>query len=110
MRLQMGDVLSDEISEWRVIGRPYTTAGGKNSHVRVQRVDKPGMTENDLGYFQSMADSRAARSVNPEVAGSSPVEPAIFSTRLRYTRDGRSRMRCPTLRIHCAISGSPASR
>jgi hypothetical protein len=22
MRLQMGDVLSDEISEWRVIGRP----------------------------------------------------------------------------------------
>ena len=28
-----------------VIGRPYTTAGGKNSHVRVQRVDKPGVTE-----------------------------------------------------------------
>jgi hypothetical protein len=30
---------------WEVVGRPYTTAGGKNSHVRVQRVDNPGVTE-----------------------------------------------------------------
>jgi hypothetical protein len=28
-----------------VVGRPYTTAGGKNANVRVQRVDKPGVTE-----------------------------------------------------------------
>ena len=26
MSLQMGDVLADEISEWRVIGRPFSTA------------------------------------------------------------------------------------
>jgi hypothetical protein len=37
MHLQMGDVLSDEISQWRVIGRPYTTAGGKTVHVRASR-------------------------------------------------------------------------
>jgi hypothetical protein len=24
MSLQMGDILADEISEWRVIGRPYS--------------------------------------------------------------------------------------
>src|SRR5262249_49065823 len=45
MQLQVGDRFSDESGEWEVIGRPYTTAGGKNSHVRVQRVDKPGVTE-----------------------------------------------------------------
>lgn len=37
MELQLGDRLSDERSEWRVIGRPYTTAGGKTVHVRVRR-------------------------------------------------------------------------
>jgi len=31
--------------EWEVIARPYATAGGKSTHVRVQRVDKPGVTE-----------------------------------------------------------------
>jgi hypothetical protein len=48
MQLQVGDRFSDEAGEWEVIGRPYTTAGGKNSHVRVQRVDKPGVTETRL--------------------------------------------------------------
>lgn len=28
-----------------MVGRPYTTAGGKNTHVRVQRVSQPGVTE-----------------------------------------------------------------
>jgi hypothetical protein len=28
-----------------VIARPYTTAGGKDARVRVQRVGKPGGTE-----------------------------------------------------------------
>jgi hypothetical protein len=36
MNLQLGDVLSDEVAEWRVIGRPYTTNGGKVVHVRVE--------------------------------------------------------------------------
>jgi hypothetical protein len=39
MQLKVGDRLSDETGEYEVIGRPYTTAGGKNAHVRVKRVD-----------------------------------------------------------------------
>jgi hypothetical protein len=31
----------DETGEWEVIGRPYTTAGGKDARVRVQKVGKP---------------------------------------------------------------------
>jgi hypothetical protein len=47
-QLQIGDRLSDETGDSEVVGRPYTTAGGKNSHVRVQRVDNPGTTETRL--------------------------------------------------------------
>ena len=35
MELQVGDRFSEETGEWEVIGRPYTTAGGKNARVRV---------------------------------------------------------------------------
>ncbi len=45
MELQVGDRLTDETGDWAVIGRPYTTAGGKDARVRVQRVGKPGGTE-----------------------------------------------------------------
>jgi hypothetical protein len=45
MQLQIGDRLADETGEWEVIGRPYTTAGGKDARVRVQKVGKPGGTE-----------------------------------------------------------------
>ena len=45
MELQVGDRLADETGEWEVIGRPYTTAGGKTAHVRVQRVGQPDFTE-----------------------------------------------------------------
>jgi len=45
MQPQIGDRLVDETGEWEVIGRPYTTAGGKDARVRVQRVGKPGGTE-----------------------------------------------------------------
>ena len=45
MELQVGDRLTDETGEWEVIGQPYTTAGGKDARVRVQRVGKPGGTE-----------------------------------------------------------------
>ena len=41
MQLQLGDRLTDETSEWEVIGPPYTTAGGKDARVRVQRAGKP---------------------------------------------------------------------
>ncbi len=45
MELQVGDRLTDETGDWEVMGRPYTTAGGKDARVRVQRVGKPGGTE-----------------------------------------------------------------
>ena len=45
MELQIGDRLADETGEWEVIGRPYTTAGGKNAHVRTQRIGQPDVTE-----------------------------------------------------------------
>jgi hypothetical protein len=42
---QVGDCLADETGEWEVIARPYTTAGGKNARVRVQKVGEPTVTE-----------------------------------------------------------------
>jgi hypothetical protein len=38
MQLRVGDQLKDETGEYEIIGRPYTTAGGKTAHVRVKRV------------------------------------------------------------------------
>jgi hypothetical protein len=29
MQLQTGDRVTDSTGEWQVVGRPYTTAGGK---------------------------------------------------------------------------------
>ena len=61
MQLQIGDRMTDSSGEWQVVGRPYTTAGGKNSHVRVQRVDKPGVTETRLwGSYEKVAVIRRA--------------------------------------------------
>jgi hypothetical protein len=37
-QLRIGDRMTDSTGEWEVVGRPYTTAGGRNAHVRVQRV------------------------------------------------------------------------
>ena len=45
MELQIGDRLVDETGEWEVVGRPYTTADGKNARVRVQRVGEPAVTD-----------------------------------------------------------------
>ena len=39
MDLQLRDRIVDETGEYEVVGRPYTTAAGKNAHVRVRRVD-----------------------------------------------------------------------
>jgi hypothetical protein len=59
MQLHVGDRLADETGEWEVVGRPYTTAGGKTSHVRVQRVDKPGATESRLwGSYEKVSVRR----------------------------------------------------
>jgi len=39
MQLRVGDQLADETGEYKVIGRPNPTAGGKAANVRVKRVD-----------------------------------------------------------------------
>ena len=63
MQLQIGDRMTDSTGEWQVVGRPYTTAGGKTSHVRVQRVDQPGVTETRLwGSYEKVSVRRAAAS------------------------------------------------
>src|SRR5207245_10964670 len=45
VQLQIGDRMTDSTGEWQLVERPYTTAGGKISHVRVQRLHNPGVTE-----------------------------------------------------------------
>jgi hypothetical protein len=45
MQLQVGDRLTDETGEWEVIGRPFTTAAGKNAHPRVRKVNQPDATD-----------------------------------------------------------------
>ena len=39
--LQVGDRLADETRDWEVIAPPYSTAGGRMVHARVQRIDEP---------------------------------------------------------------------
>ena len=59
-QLRIGDQMTDSTGE-EVVGRPYTTAGGKNSHGRVQRVDNPGVTETRLwGYYETVMVIRRA--------------------------------------------------
>jgi hypothetical protein len=61
MQLEIGDRMTDSTGEWEVVGRPYTTAGGKTSHVLVQRVDKPGVTETRLwGSYEKVTVIRRA--------------------------------------------------
>ena len=52
MELQVGDRLTDETGDWEVIGRPYTTAGGKDARVRVQRVGTPGGIEIRIWHYE----------------------------------------------------------
>jgi hypothetical protein len=61
MELQIGDRLADETGEWEVVGRPYTTAGGKNARVRVQRDGEPHVYELRTGARTSAwrSDARA---------------------------------------------------
>jgi hypothetical protein len=45
MELRVGDRLTDATGEWEVIAQPYTTAGGRVVHARVQRIDQPASWE-----------------------------------------------------------------
>ena len=59
MQLQIGDRMTDATGEWEVVGRPYTRAGGKSTSVRVQRPDKPGVTEVKLwGSYEKVRVKR----------------------------------------------------
>src|SRR5438445_9051697 len=66
MQLQIGDRMTDSTGEWEVVWRPYTTAGGKNSHVRVQRVDKPGVTMEVHAACCAVATEREGAPRDPE--------------------------------------------
>jgi len=43
--LQVGDHRVDATGEWEVIAPPYTTAGGRMVHARVQRINEPASWE-----------------------------------------------------------------
>jgi hypothetical protein len=58
---QVGDRLADETGEWEIIARPYTTAGGKNARVRVQKVGEPTVTElRTWGVHERISVKRAS--------------------------------------------------
>ena len=58
MQLQIGDRMTST-GEWGVVGRPYTTNGGKNAHVRVQRASQPGVTETRMwGAYEKVTVRR----------------------------------------------------
>ena len=61
MQLQVGDQITDESGTWQVIARPYSSAGGKHTQVRVQRVDQPGATDTRLwGAYEKVTVIRRA--------------------------------------------------
>ena len=45
MELQVGDRLADTTGDWEVIAPPYSTAGGRIVHARVQRINEPASWE-----------------------------------------------------------------
>ena len=60
MQLRVGDRFVDETGEWKVVGPPYSTGGGKIVHARVQRIDQPASGEvRKLGRFLSAPTIRA---------------------------------------------------
>jgi len=59
MELQLGDRLVDETGGYEVIGRPYTTAGGKSANVRVKRVGSEVTMIRVWGAHERVAVRRA---------------------------------------------------
>jgi hypothetical protein len=41
MSLRRGDIVEDKLGDWRVIGHPYSSAGGKTVNVRIEAVKQP---------------------------------------------------------------------
>jgi len=63
MLLQLGDRISDERSEWKVIGTPYSTSGGKIVNVRVESLKQPSVT--DIQVWGAHQRVRVKRDVKP---------------------------------------------
>ena len=61
MELQVGDRLTDETGEYEVIGRPYTTAGGKTANVRVKRVGSDVQMIRVYGAHERVAVKRSGQ-------------------------------------------------
>jgi len=59
MQLQIGDRLTDETGEYEVIGRPFTTAGGKTANVRAKRVGSDVTMIRVYGAHEHVTVSRA---------------------------------------------------
>jgi len=60
MQLKPGDRLADSTGEWEVVGRPFTTAGGKNAHAPVRKVSQPELTEiRTCGAHEKVSVKRA---------------------------------------------------
>jgi hypothetical protein len=59
MQLRLGDRLTDETGDYEVIGRPYTTAGGKTANVRVKRVDSDVQMIRVYGAHERVAVRRS---------------------------------------------------
>jgi len=60
MQLQVGDRLTDETGGYEVIGRPFTTAGGKTATVRVKRIDTDVQMIRTYGAHERITVSRAS--------------------------------------------------
>jgi hypothetical protein len=59
MDLQLRDRIVDETGEYEVIGRPYTTAGGKTANVRVKRVESDITMTRTYGALERASVRRA---------------------------------------------------
>ena len=59
MELRVGDRIADETGQYEVIGRPYTTAGGKTANVRVKKVESDVTMIRVWGAHERVAVKRA---------------------------------------------------
>ena len=81
MELQIGDRLSDETSEWEVVGRPYMTGGGKNAHARLQRVGDP--LAHEVGSWSAYDRLTVRRAAEQKVR----AVPGVTDTRVEIVFD-----------------------
>src|SRR2546425_12905867 len=64
--LKVGAHITDETGEWEMIAPPYSTAGGRVVHARVQRINEPASWEirsaGILGFASTEAIGRPCTS------------------------------------------------